>query len=100
MAVDIINALFEMGGAIFLAMNVVRLHRDKVVRGVHWAATAFFTVWGYWNLFYYEHIGHIYSRVAGFAVVATNTVWLSQMIFYIAKERAFTARYAKPESMR
>lgn len=50
MTPDIINGLFELGGALLLLMNVVRLHRDKIVRGVHVLPTVFFSAFGFWNL--------------------------------------------------
>ena len=84
---DLINGLFEGLGALFLLQNVLRLHKDKIVRGVHWLPTSFFMLWGYWNLFYYPHLNQWLSFFGGLAIVIVNTVWLGQMIFYLRKER-------------
>ena len=67
--------------------NVAKLNRDKLVRGVHVIPTSLFTLWGYWNLFYYPSLGQWVSLCAGVNVVAANTVWVVQMIHYIRKER-------------
>lgn len=84
---DIINGMLETIGSGMLALSVWKLHKDKVVRGVHWFATAFFASWGYWNLFYYPHLDQWFSFYGGAALVFVNTVWLIQMLYYNYKER-------------
>lgn len=79
---DHINGLFEAGGAIMLARNCLQLYRDKMVRGVHWAATAFFASWGLWNLYYYPSLGQWWSFTGGCALVSFNVFWLYQMAWY------------------
>jgi len=76
------NGLFEFFGSIMLWRNVLQLHRDKMVRGVHWSATGFFAAWGYWNLFYYPHLGQWLSFFGGCSIVVANTIWLGQMFYY------------------
>lgn len=56
--------------------------RDKGVRGVDWRATAFFTAWGAWNLFYYPHLGQWLSFSGGLVIVAANAVWVSLALRY------------------
>ena len=80
---DIINGSSELFGAVLLLTNVVRLHRDKFVQGVHWTPTAFFTAWGLWNLFYYPHLGQWFSFVGGLAIVVVNAIWLGQFVYYV-----------------
>lgn len=82
MTPDVINGLFEFVGSVMLWRNVLQLHRDKMVRGVHWTATGFFMAWGYWNLFYYPHLGQWWSFWGGVSIVTANTVWLAQMLYY------------------
>lgn len=84
---DLINAGFELGGAIFICRHIRRLHIDKMVRGVDWVATAFFTVWGFWNIYYYGSLDQWLSWSAGLAIVAANTVWLVMMLHYIGVEK-------------
>ena len=77
---DTINGVFELGSAVMLLLNVRMLLRDRKVSGVHWAPTAFFTVWGIWNLWYYPSLGQWMSFAGGCAIVVVNTVWLALAI--------------------
>jgi hypothetical protein len=80
---DIINALFEGGGAIILWRNIVLLHRHKIVHGVSACTTAFFMLWGYWNLYYYPFLNQWLSFYAGIGITIANTIWVAQMVYYI-----------------
>ena len=82
MTPDTINGLFELGGACLVGLNVWKLQRDKMVRGVHWGPVMFFTGWGLWNLYYYPHLEQWYSWVGGAVLVGVNSIWLAQMIYY------------------
>lgn len=84
---DFVNGLFEFIGSAMLWRNVVQLHRDKLVKGVHWNATAFFAAWGYWNLYYYPHLDQWWSFAGGVSIVVANTVWLVQMMYYLDIEK-------------
>lgn len=79
---DIINALFETLGACFTFLSVLKLYKDKCIRGVHYLPIVFFTSWGLWNLFYYSHLEQTYSWYAGILLVSVNTIWLYQMWLY------------------
>jgi hypothetical protein len=76
MTYDLMNAAFELGGAVLLWLDVARLHRDKMLRGVYWPVRAFFWLWGVWNVFYYPAIGQSLSFWAGLGVVLANTAWV------------------------
>lgn len=79
---DMINGAFEFVGSGMLWKNVYTLHKDKMVRGVHWGPTGFFFVWGLWNLYYYPHLDQTWSFIGGLSIVTANFVWLYQMIKY------------------
>lgn len=79
---DAINGTFEVLGSVMIWRNVLELHRDKMVRGVHWLPVGFFAAWGYWNLFYYPHLDQWLSFWGGVSIVVANTVWLWQMLHY------------------
>ncbi len=79
---DLINALFEFGAALCLGRNVAQLRRDKRVQGVCVSSTVFFTLWGYWNVWFYPSNGFILSCVAGLLVVAANTAWVCLVAAY------------------
>lgn len=83
---DLINALFESAGGLFILLNIRRILRDKMVRGFDWRVMAFFTVWGYWNIFYYPYLGQWLSFVAGIGIVAMNSIYVTLMLYYIRKE--------------
>jgi hypothetical protein len=86
MTADHVNGLFEMVGSVAIWLHVRRLMIDKQVRGASWGATAFFMAWGYWNLYYYPHLGQWASFVGGCSIVVANTAWLVLMLYYIARE--------------
>lgn len=82
MTADIINGFLEFTGGLFLLGNVIKLAKDKQVRGVHWLPTLFFAVWGFWNLYYYPHLDQWASFFGGVFIVTINTYWFVQMLYY------------------
>lgn len=95
MTPDIINALFEGIGGLLIWVNVYRLYKDKRVSGVSLAPTAFFTVWGLWNLYFYPTLGAWWSFLGGISIVTANTVWWFQMIYYTTKEKSSEKAYTE-----
>lgn len=79
---DKVNAAFEFCGGWFILLNVMKLLQDKSVAGVDWRAVAFFTLWGYWNCFYYRNLGQRASHYCGIFIGVMNTIWLSLLIYY------------------
>ena len=84
---DLFNGIFEILGAPFIFLSIIKLYKEKKVRGVSWVHVAYFTSWGFWNLFYYPHLNQWISFFGGVAVVVTNLIWLCQIIYYIFLER-------------
>lgn len=74
---DLINGLFEFFGGALSWLNVRHLLRDKKVRGVSLVPSAVFTVWGFWNCFYYPHLGQWLSFSGGVVIVGANAVWIA-----------------------
>jgi hypothetical protein len=85
---DFFNGAFELTGAFMLARNVLQIHRDKLVRGVHWMPTLFFASWGFWNLYYYPSLAQWWSFAGGIAIVTVNVAWFVLMVYYLWRERA------------
>jgi hypothetical protein len=79
---DIINGSFEALGGFFILLSVLKLHRAKCVSGVSYVHVAFFSAWGYWNLYFYPHLDQWLSFWGGLFLVATNTWWLGQIVYY------------------
>ncbi len=82
MWVDIINGSFELLGAPFILMSVFKLAKEKQVHGVSWMHVGFFSVWGFWNLFYYPYLDQWFSLLGGIAIVIANMIWLIQVAYY------------------
>lgn len=82
MSADIVNALFEVFGAVFLSFNIVRLYKDKVLTGVSVVPTTFYTTWGLWNIYFYPATGNYLSGIAGVLVVVVNATWLGMALYY------------------
>lgn len=80
---DIINGLFEFGGAIANFFNVLQIRKDKKVAGVHWSTYLFFSTWGLWNLFYYPSLDQWVSFTGGALIVTMNILWLAHAIYYM-----------------
>ena len=73
---DVINGLYEAFGGLVILLNVLRIRKDKQVRGVNALTTVFFTTWGFWNLYYYPHLNQWFSFAGGVFIVFSNTLWL------------------------
>jgi uncharacterized membrane protein YfcA len=84
---DIINGIFEVAGGVFLIANCFRLYKDKTVQGVSVSVTAFFSVWGFWNLFYYPSLGQWWSFFGGVLLVAANSVWVGMALRYSRRRK-------------
>ena len=82
---DTINGTFELIAGILLWINVIQLHKDKKISGVNIIPTAFFALWGYWNLYFYREVNCWHSWIGGIFVVIANTIWVCQMIYYAKK---------------
>lgn len=79
MSPDLVNGLFEAFAGAMIGLHARRLWIDKEVKGASSVATAFFTAWGFWNLFYYPSLGQTWSFYGGLVVVSANAVWLALM---------------------
>jgi hypothetical protein len=82
---DNVNGLYEFLGGLFVLLNVLRVYKDKQVRGVSIVATGFFASWGLWNLYYYPHLGQWASFLGGCCIVSMNLLWIGLMLYYVRK---------------
>lgn len=87
---DIVNGVFELLGAICVWANVGSYAKDRAVKGVFWPATAFYSVWGLWNIVYYPALGQWFSFWGGVAIVSGNLFWIAWVLWdkYNSKEPA------------
>lgn len=78
-----VNGAFEALAAFFLLLHVIRLHRDKQVKGVSIVAVVFFTLWGLWNAsVYYPGLEQWLSWLGGLAVVSVNALYVVMLLYY------------------
>jgi hypothetical protein len=82
---DLINGSYEFLASPFMLLSIIKLYKDKQVKGISWVHVFYFTSWGYWNLYYYPHLNQKISFIGGIFVVIINTIWLLQIIYYLRK---------------
>lgn len=83
---DLINAVFELGGAPIILLSICKILKDKKVKGISKYHVGFFSAWGLWNLFYYPHLEQWASFVGGLFIVLANSVWLGLMLYYLRRQ--------------
>jgi len=79
---DYVNGAFEILGAVAIAGHVRQVLKDKAVAGVSIMSVIFFASWGFWNLYYYPHLGQWASFAGGIAIVLDNCCWIAGMVYY------------------
>jgi hypothetical protein len=82
---DAVNGGFELFGAPFVLMSLIKVIREKDSSGVSYITIMFFSSWGYWNLFFYSHLGQWLSLFGGVAVTLANTAWMIAVFYYRRK---------------
>jgi len=82
---DAVNGLFEGVTGIASILNCRQLYKDKEVKGVVWWFTIFYTLWGFWNLYYYPSLNQWFSFAGGLVIVAANAFWVGMVIYYRRK---------------
>lgn len=83
---DLINGGFETTGAILTFVSIHKLYHSKRTDGVSWMPILVFTLWGYWNLFYYPELGQWASLSGAVLMTFANSVWVAQIIHYRKRE--------------
>ena len=77
---DVINGL---GGAFALLLHARRLYIDKQIRGASALSFVFFTIWGWFNVFwFYPSVNCWCSFAGGVAVAIVNTAYLGMPWWY------------------
>lgn len=83
---DLINGAFEFTAGLMTWLNVRQIIKDKKVRGYNLKVFMFFTLWGYWNLYYYPSLNQWWSFYGGISIMLANTIWLMLAIYYKRSE--------------
>ena len=79
---DFINGLIEAVAGLFVLNHCRVLYAHKETRGVSIVSSVFFTLWGFWNLYYYPHLNQPISFYGGLFVVAANVIYVGMMVIY------------------
>jgi len=83
---DLINSLFEVLGGAFALNHCRVLHAHKQTRGVSFVSAAFFTLWGFWNLYFYSALAQPLSFFGAVFLVTANSFYLGMMAYYRSAE--------------
>ncbi len=87
---DMGNAFFQVAGGCMVWLNVRQLWLHKHVRGIHWLSTCVYTVWGFWNLYFYSHLSLWASFWGGMLVVSGNLTWVCLLLHFRTKRTEIT----------
>ena len=79
---DIINGGFELFASGFIILSILKVWHSHSSKGVNWIHPAFFSAWGFWNLYYYPHLDQWFSLIGGIGVVVCNTIWVALLFKY------------------
>lgn len=79
---DFVNGLFETTSGLFGLINIFRLVKDKELKGISWIPTFFFTIWGFWNVYYYPTLHQTFSFIGGIFISSVNIFWLILVFHY------------------
>lgn len=79
---DLLNSLFELSGAAFVFFSIRDTLKNKSATGISIITVLFFSVWGYWNLFYYPSLEQWLSATGAILLAITNTVWLTLVLYF------------------
>lgn len=83
MSPDITQACWELGSAVFSLLNIRAIRQSKSLAGVHWLPTAFFFLWGVYNLWFYTALHLPAAWWAGMVITITNLIWLAHVAWYV-----------------
>ena len=88
MTPDMVNACFELFGAVFNSLNVIQIRKDKAVKGVHVIPTIVFTIWAAWNVYYYGYLEQPYSVAAAVVLGIVNGTWVYYYFKYSPRQKS------------
>lgn len=79
---DTINGMFELIGAPFIFLSIMKVYSTKSSKGVNWMHPTYFTAWGVWNLYYYPWLEQWTSFWGCVAITIANIIWVFGLIKY------------------
>ena len=72
---DLINSAFVLVAVAMAALDLKQVRKDRQVKGLHFATAILFTVWPFWDLFYYASLGQTFSLFACTVLATLRGFW-------------------------
>ncbi len=79
---DAIYASFTTVAALLVWAHIVKLARDKQVKGVHWAPVLFTWTWCCYGLVFYVAMELWWCSLANLVMFVSYTVWFTMIARY------------------
>jgi hypothetical protein len=87
MTPDMVNGLFELLAAPFIATSAYRAFVEKKVRGVSLWHINYFLLWAFWNCYLYPSLGMWYSFAGGIVILLANLTYAWLVFYYRRREK-------------
>jgi hypothetical protein len=86
-AFDQINAVFELMAGVAVLVSVRQVLIDRAVAGINLLSHLFFPVWAFWNLYFYDHLGQIWSLVAAANLAYAEMAYFILLVVYSMRQQ-------------
>jgi uncharacterized membrane protein YfcA len=84
---DQINSGFIFVAGIFYVLNLLKLIKDKDVKGISKLSIVFFSIWNIWTLFFFLMVTEFWWTIGAYIIVTVlNVVYIILMIKYSRKK--------------
>ena len=84
---DEINSFFISVASIFYFLNLLKLYKDKEVKGISILSIVFFSTWNFWTLYFFWDTEFSLTRNAYIAVAISNFLYLSLLFRYMVLDK-------------
>jgi hypothetical protein len=86
---DQINSGFVLMAALFYVLNLLKLMKDKEVKGISKISIGFFSLWNVWTLYFFIKVSEYWWTIGAYMIVAVlNIAYITLMIKYGVKKNA------------
>ena len=98
---DKINSTFLFAASLFYVLNLVKLRKDKEVKGYNLGSIVFFTTWNCWNVvFYFVETNMFWTKVSSMFVAVLNIVYLTLLFKYRRQKKILEQESLKQKDFR
>jgi hypothetical protein len=82
MVPDFINACFLFTAAICCIFSIVKISKDKTIKGVSILQILHLWAWTTWGVFFYAYYQIYLSFWCSLILTITETIWVAQIFYY------------------